>query len=65
MVGLKALGVRQVMHAEQGDRIGHDQGGPPLPSHSAAFGYRGLVPSLGAVPYGPGKTRRSVPSAGP
>jgi hypothetical protein len=29
------------MHAEQIDRVRHDQGGPPPPSHCAALGYRG------------------------
>jgi len=32
LVGLKALGVRQVRHAEQVDLVHHDQGGPPPPS---------------------------------
>jgi hypothetical protein len=65
MVGLKALSVRQVMHAERVDLVRHDEGGLHPLSDCAARGYRGLIPSLGAVPYGPGKTRRSVSSAGP
>jgi len=32
MGGLKALGVRQLRHAEQVDLVHHDQGGPPPPS---------------------------------
>jgi hypothetical protein len=65
MVGLRALSVRQVMHAERVDLVRHDEGGLAPLSDCAALGYRGLIVSRGAVPYGPGKTRRSVSSAGP
>jgi hypothetical protein len=51
--------------AERVDLVRHDEGGLRPLSDCAARGYRGLIPSLGAVLYGPGKTRRSVSRAGP